>query len=285
MTAAMELALGTVQFGMKYGIAGRGAAVPESEVKEILAAAWQGGIRTLDTASAYGDIEERLQRLAQGRPFSIVAKIPAAAAATGAADVAEHVRKSIATIRARLGESVCAVLFHRAADLSDPGGDTAWSTAAESLAGTDLKLGASCYSPVELRELRARFPIAVAQVPGNALDQRLLAAEGSEYPEVHLRSAFLQGLLLMPEQQAAVRVPKAKAALLAWHRWCRERALDPLQAALSIVKAMPAVSRCVVGVDSVAQLQEIVTAWNDAESTRAPELAVQDQDVIDPRRW
>ena len=56
---AVELALGTVQFGLPTASpdAANGS---EREIKDILALAWRAGVRTLDTASAYGDIEERL---------------------------------------------------------------------------------------------------------------------------------------------------------------------------------------------------------------------------------
>ena len=74
---AVELALGTVQFGLTYGVAGRGEPVPEREIKDILALAWRAGVRTLDTASAYGDIEERLGGLMRDRAFKVTSKIPA----------------------------------------------------------------------------------------------------------------------------------------------------------------------------------------------------------------
>ena len=280
MSAPVQLALGTVQFGMRYGVAGAGSAVPEAEVKKILAAAWDGGIRMLDTATAYGDIEQRLSKLAQGLRFEIVSKIPALPAAVGSA---EHVRRAIATIFERLGDSVRAVLFHRGADLASDEGESAWTAARAALSGKDLKLGVSCYSPAELGALCERFPISVAQLPGNALDQRLQIS--SAPVEIHLRSAFLQGLLLMPPQVAIERVPGAAAALRAWHRWCDERGLSALQAALNIVKGLPGVRYCVVGVDSLSQLQQIQMAWDNATAMRAPELAVQSEDVIDPRRW
>ena len=62
----MKLALGTVQFGLAYGITGRGAVVPEQEVREILVAAADQGVSVLDTAVAYGDIEPRLAGLCAG---------------------------------------------------------------------------------------------------------------------------------------------------------------------------------------------------------------------------
>ena len=72
----MQLALGTVQFGLAYGITGKGQVVPEREVRGILARAWERGVRTLDTAAAYGDIEARLKGLCEGRAFRVISKVP-----------------------------------------------------------------------------------------------------------------------------------------------------------------------------------------------------------------
>ena len=47
---AKRLALGTVQFGLNYGIANQSGLVRETDAGEILGAAWNSGMRTLDTA-------------------------------------------------------------------------------------------------------------------------------------------------------------------------------------------------------------------------------------------
>jgi aryl-alcohol dehydrogenase-like predicted oxidoreductase len=98
-------------------------------------------------------------------------------------------------------------------------------------------------------------------------------------------SAFLQGLLLMPPEAARRKLPAAGLHVDRWHRWCADRQLAPLAAALSIVKGFAGVQACVVGVDSVKHLEDIVDAWNRVPATSAPGLATHDLEVIDPRRW
>ncbi|WP_313898442.1 aldo/keto reductase [Lederbergia sp. NSJ-179] len=57
----MELALGTVQLGMKYGI--QGNEQPDVEhALNILNEAYASGIRTLDTSSVYGTAEDVLNQ-------------------------------------------------------------------------------------------------------------------------------------------------------------------------------------------------------------------------------
>lgn len=281
----VQIALGTVQFGMAYGIAGRGEPVPPSEVRDILALAWKSGVQMLDTAPVYGDIEERLSDLLGDHSCNVVSKIPPVRPGAAPDEAARSVRDSVALSRRRLGARLSAILFHRAADLLGPLGDLIWRVAVEALRDTDVKLGASCYSPREAFLLQQRFPLALVQTPGNALDQRLHSDPPPAECEVHVRSVFLQGLLLMSPEEAAARVPAAKAAYARWSHWRREHDLTALEAALGVAKAFPSARYCVVGVDRCVQLAEILAAWERVAPIHAPTLAVDDESVIDPRRW
>lgn len=272
-----QLALGTVQFGLAYGVAGRDAAVSEDEARAILARAWELGIRRLDTAPGYGDIEQRLSRLAGDRDFTIVSKIPGIPAGT---DPADWVHRSCASSRARLGERLSGLLFHVATDLTGPDGAAAWAAARDHAPA----LGPSCYDADTLRAIAERFDVDMAQLPGSALDQSVARLSPAAV-EITLRSVFLQGLLLLPCDVATRRVPAAGDALRAFHRFADECGLTPLVAALGIARGLPGVGYCVVGVDSLAQLEEVAAAWADAPRLRAPELDVAVPDVIDPRRW
>jgi aryl-alcohol dehydrogenase-like predicted oxidoreductase len=283
--SGVQLALGTVQFGMAYGIAGNAAAVAAGEVETILRRARQAGVEVIDTAPGYGDIEQRLGVLAGNEPFTFVSKIPALPADQSASRVAEFVKESAARSMGRLGSRLKILLFHRAADLLEEHADRVWRSCEDAVRGAGIRLGVSAYTAEEAEVLGARFPIEVAQVPGNAFDQRLRDSRRLEKLEIHLRSAFLQGLLLIPRATAAAQVPAASEALRLWENWCQSRALEPLEAALGIVKALPGVRQCVVGVDSSAQFEQIVGAWNRAAPVDAAELALRDVQVIDPRLW
>lgn len=284
----MELALGTVQFGLRYGVAGRDTAVPPQEARAILQRAAALGIRLLDTAAGYGDIEPRLAALADGLPLRIVSKVPACPDGLDAAAAAAFARAGLARSIERLGPALAGFMFHRAEDLLGPHGKALWQACWPLAEAHGIALGVSCYDPATLGRVCARHPVALAQLPGNALDQRLASADAATLAaplQLHLRSAFLQGLLLMPQAAAAHRVPAAAVALARWHAWCQARSLAPLVAALGLVKGLPAVSHCVVGVDDLAQLEAIAAAWASAPVLRAPELQCDELAVIDPRQW
>ncbi|MBI5258795.1 MAG: aldo/keto reductase [Burkholderiales bacterium] len=280
----VELALGTVQFGLAYGVVGSGQQVADDEARRILAHAAARGVRVLDTAAAYGDIEQRLAGLAGAHAFSVVTKIPPLPEGLSAVGAADFVRQSVERSQARLGPLLRAVLFHSADNLLGPLGDVLWASASTFTTPQGLKLGVSCYGPAQLQQVAERYPVALAQLPGNALDQRL---NGHAFPriELHLRSAFLQGLLLAPAEQGGQRVPAAAAALQRWHQACELRGLTPLAAALGAVKALAGVRQVVVGVEGVAQFDEIAAAWAQAQPLALPELATEDPAIIDPRVW
>ncbi len=283
----MELALGTVQFGIPYGLAGRSEPVPEYEVRAILEYAFSAGIRILDTAAAYGTIERRLRRLTGNNPFRIVTKLPAMPQPATVEQAKQWAITQLNSAMDNLGDRLDTVMFHRADDLLETHGMDVWHICSEWAAKHDVRLGASCYDPQTLTNIRSLLSVEVAQLPSNALDQRLRthAHDNSGGVELHVRSAFLQGLLLMDEASATRRVPAAHSAITRWHTWLRQNSMEALPAALGLVKSLKGVHCCVVGVDRLNQLEELTGAWASTPPLEAPELASVDPSIIDPRNW
>jgi len=286
-----KLVLGTVQFGIAYGIAGLDAPVCESEVQRILDHAVEADVQTLDTAAAYGDIEQRLLRLIGSRPLKVVSKIPSlpptAEPKEAAALSLEHAERSLT----RLDHALATLMFHRSEDLLGDRGDAIMECLLPWAGRFGIQIGVSGYKPKDVSACRTRHGeiIRVAQLPGNALDQRVNSAKAQielEGVEVHLRSAFLQGLLLMDAETACDRLPGAAKVVSEWHLFCNRIGIKPLHAALGVVKSFTSISAVVLGVDTLEQWQQITSAWQDCESIEASSLACQDDSpVIDPRLW
>ena len=124
-----------------------------------------------------------------------------------------------------------------------------------------------------------------AQIPGNALDQRLHDATIAGDIRLDMRSVFLQGLLVGPQAVMAAKVPAAAQHIARFHAWAALHNLSPVQAAIAVAKSLPHVSGYVLGVDSVVQLAEILGAWQGASALHAPELGTQDLAIIRPDKW
>lgn len=281
----MKLALGTVQFGLRYGIANTGGQVPPQEISAILGTARASAIDTLDTAIAYGDSETRLGE-ASVDDFKVVSKLPKLDAGADAIDA--MVRSSLE----RLGVSALdGLLLHRAEDLAGSEGSAIFAAMVDlKERGVVRKIGVSVYDPTELSEIVPRYSLDLVQAPFNVLDQRLVTSGWLDRLkdagiEVHTRSAFLQGLLLMrPDARPAV-FARWRDVWATWDDWVAEAGTTALAAALRVALAQPGVDRVLVGVDSDLQLRDILRSAGESGPIPPTSLAVDDIDLINPARW
>jgi aryl-alcohol dehydrogenase-like predicted oxidoreductase len=284
----IRLALGTVQFGLNYGIANQSGQVADSEVGAILARAAAAGINTLDTAIAYGQSEACLGRAGVSR-WRVITKLPPLPRPV--ADLAQWAEGQIHGSLRRLGiTQLEAILLHRSSDLLGPQGETYLRTLHDlKAAGLTRAIGVSVYDPWELDRLWPLWCPEVVQAPCNVLDRRLinsgwLARLVGGGTRVHLRSAFLQGLLLMPARTRPQIFARWSGILDRWSKWCEESAVSPLAGALAFVQSVPGVERLVVGVDCARHLEEILAA-SLAKKVPPDDIFSEDGDLIDPSRW
>lgn len=285
----MDLVLGTAQWGAGYGLTNTHGALSDADVGEIVALALAGGIVAADThratnaAHGYGHAQLRLRPWAAR--FAITTKVFGGASAD--LPVLDQLRDSLTQLGA---ERVHACLVHDWYDLSDA---QAADTVAALLAAVDEglveRVGVSAYAVVDVERAARLFPVLGAvQVPCSAVDQRVVDAPVMERvhaagTQVQVRSVFLQGLLLEPDAPAALA---QHPDIRRFHRTFRDSGIDPVEACLSFVRALPWVDRVVVGVTGADELRQIANAWAaPAMEIDWPALASSDPDLVDPRRW
>lgn len=285
----MKLALGTAQFGLNYGIANRTGRVTGSSVGAMLELARISGIDTLDTAIAYGESEACLGDAGLAG-FRVVSKLPALPDGCTAVDA--WVQGQLAMSLARLGaDSLYGLLLHRPEQLIDEGG-VALYRALQRLKddGRVQKIGVSIYDPRQLDVLMSAYKFDLVQAPLNLMDRRLQASGWlqrlkDQEVEVHTRSAFLQGLLLMPRPAIPARFAPWTALWDRWHAWLAGHDLPAVQACLAYPLSLPGIDRVVVGADSAGQLSEVLQAAATCGSLDFPDLQCDAEDLINPARW
>ena len=272
------LALGTVQFGMAYGVANAAGQPSAASVQAILDTARTAGIDMLDTAEMYGEAETVLGR-SDTDGFQIVTKL-------GEIAPGENLAPRFTACLTRLDRpSVHGLLLHRPGRLLDKGGDQLWATL-ETLKGAG-KLGASTYTPEETEALLDRFPLGLVQLPLAPIDGRwnaTLERLAKAGVEVHTRSALLQGLLAMPADKRPDHFRPWQTLLVGWDTWCADLNLDRAAAALALVRARDSISRVVVGVDSAAQLSGLLNGPTELPNLPS-ELTTQDPNLLNPALW
>lgn len=287
-----KLALGTVQWGMRYGIAGRGQPQP-AEIGAILDTARAAGVSVLDTAHAYGTAERVIGSLPAAAAFAIVTKtLPLRQPViddAGRGAVADALEESLTRLQR---QSVYAVLVHDAGDLLARGADRLWKALeAFRAAGKARRIGVSVYNPEQCRAVAAAFPVEVIQLPLNIYDQRflqtgVLADLKARGVEVHTRSAFLQGLLMMRPGELPAHFDAIRGRHAAFHDRCVANGVTPLAAALQFCLQQPLIDRVVVGCETKQQFEEIGSAArSEAPAMVYSDLAVTDPNIVEPSRW
>ena len=286
MAKAERLALGTVQFGQEYGIANRSGRVSLDEVARILEIARTAGIDTLDTAATYGDSEVRLGEIGV-TDWNLVSKLPEMPA--DITDVTGWSEASTALSLQRLGvESFDGLLLHRPRQLNGDRGDELLAALIGLRdSGVTRRVGISAYGPDDLDAVwDDRFDLV--QTPFNVLDRSLLNSGWLDRlvaggVEVHTRSAFLQGLLVMEERPP--QFDRWGRLFDEWDHWLQAHSTTPVAACIGFSLAQPGIDRVVVGVDSAQQLQDVLAVVDDPIPTPPDTLLSNDPDLIDPSRW
>lgn len=276
-----RLAIGTVQFGLPYGISNNSGKTPEKEVAKILALARKSGINTLDTASAYGESELVLghQNL---KSFKLISKF--------SLNSGLSISEALATTLQRLGQtSIYGFLAHNTRTLLDS--PELWDEL-EKLrqSGKVRRIGYSLYSPDELENLLAlnMYP-GLIQVPYNLLDRRFepyFTALAKKGVEIHTRSAFLQGLLFMEKEKLPSFFDPVKlilAQLAKRFPSTKEKAGYLLQFCLK----NSYVSKVVIGVNNVSQLNQNICSLKKryTESTELPGIFDVPESILIPSNW
>ncbi len=285
----MKIALGTAQFGLPYGIANQAGQVTCSAAKVMLDLAAANGIDTIDTAIAYGESEAYLGE-AGVQGFRLVTKLPAVP--DGCDDVKGWVRGQVAASLARLGvNAVHGLLLHRPEQLLESDGKALFhALQGVKDTGQAQKVGVSIYAPSELEALTSRYRFDLIQVPFNLVDRRLHATGWlqrlkDEGIEIHTRSAFLQGLLLMPQAIRPAKFSPWSELWRTWHEWLLHHGISAVQACLAFPLSFPEIERVVVGADSVNQLEQIISAATNAAPVDFPDLHCDAENLINPARW
>jgi aryl-alcohol dehydrogenase-like predicted oxidoreductase len=284
-----KLILGTVQFGLDYGINNRSGKPTAERVSAILDLAFQRGIRILDTAEAYGNAQEVIgdyHRTSSNR-FKIVTKYSA-----GRNDLPDNLPERVAQDLKTLNvDQLYGYMFHSWKDFEMY--YDRYRSDIESLKEQGLikKFGVSVYTNSELESLLA-YPVDLVQLPFNMLDNQaqrgaLIAAARQKGMEVHTRSVFLQGLFFMeplPEKLKALKPYLKEVSELS-----NIHGLSLADIALNYAVQQEQIDQVLIGVDTVAQLNQNLESLDRPLSgkliAQLDQINVKEHTLLNPSTW
>jgi aryl-alcohol dehydrogenase-like predicted oxidoreductase len=284
-----KFALGAAQFGLAYGISNVIGKLTKSEGKEILFKAQSAGVHTIDTAIAYGDSESTLGELGVAE-WRVITKLPELDVSEGSVEHRVQMVLNDSLKRLQI-ESVHGLLLHRPAQLLGPDGKSVYrALMAERERGRATKIGISIYDPEELEGIPSSMNFDIVQAPLNIFDMRMVRSGWIEKLqevgcELHVRSIFLQGLLLMQRSTRPSYFSRWNHLWESWENWLEEAGLSPLQACVRHALRTPGVETIVVGVNSAAQLVEILAAAEGEMPTPPANLRTDDITFLNPSLW
>ena len=292
-----QTCLGTVQFGLNYGVSNKNGQIADADVQRILELAHHYNVSRLDTAADYGDCERVLSKYPETlQNFSI---------ATKSIKTSNIQEKKFSKIKTDLIESIetsLDILGMKSFDLyylRSPETlfqyhreDTSKYIAEIKEKGLVNKIGISIYEEKQLNDILEVFQPDVIQIPFNILDQRLsksgtlksLKAKGIE---IYARSLFLQGLLLMQSDQIPNFFRPIKSHLQQIHSQLTEYSLSPLQACLLCAFQTKEIDKIILGVSSLKEWKEILKTI--AELPNHPldwsSMSLDNEIFLNPSKW
>ena len=289
--AISKLSLGSVQWGKPYGVSNSNGQTDFKEVNRILTKARSVGIHLIDTAANYGNAEVVLGKNNLNY-FSIVTK------------TSKFENKSISKIEVddlnlkfeqsliKLNQSSCyGLLIHQKEDIFKNGSHYLIEILNKlKLKGLVKKIGISLYDSNDIDKVIERLRPDIIQLPINVFDQRFIIDGSLNYIksksiEVHARSVFLQGLLLMPSEKIPVFFKTWIKKINEWKNTCTKKKINCLDAALNFVIKQNNVDYCLVGVENLTQLEQCIRATQNNEIYDFSEFACKDLKLINPNNW
>jgi len=282
----LKITLGTVQFGINYGISNQHGVPSDTELKTIFKVAKSSGIQQLDTAKAYGNAEERIGELSNSK-FDIITKFP---------NVASEKELEIAlseSLHKLNVSSIYGYLAHNADVLIQK--PSLWKVLLEAKKeGKIKKIGYSLYTPEQLERLLDLNCIPdLVQLPYSILDRKFekqLSILKQLGTEVHVRSVFLQGLYFMNPNKLPEKLQPLQDSLQELKNLCIENNVSVGGLALNYVISNPNIDKVVMGVETAAQLQQNIQMVLDWKAdfglfSKIEAIEIKDKSLLNPVNW
>ena len=285
----MKIALGTANFGQKYGLAGK-IIKSDKKIKKIIQFANNSKIKLIDTSNNYGSSETLLGNN-NLKNFKIITKLKISNDEKKSNNLENIVFNKVEESLLKLNiKKLYAILLHESNDLKSNKRHKLIKVL-KKLKKRNLvsKIGISIYNPKELNFIWPFWKPDIVQCPFNILDRRIyesgwLKKLKKNKTEIHVRSIFLQGLLLQNEKSMPRKFKKWKNIFKKWNNYCKKENISKVQGCVNFIKSFKKISFVIIGFEDIKQVKNIISYFeNDRKSYTT--IACNDIRLIDPRLW
>jgi aryl-alcohol dehydrogenase-like predicted oxidoreductase len=291
-----RLVLGTAQIGMPYGIANKIGQPAASDVKAIILTACEHGIKEFDTAQAYAKSEEilgkALNEIGISKNVKIITKLDPKLNHRSKEILSRALNQSLKRLKV---PRLFGLMLHKEEhlDLINQGLGDILSNFIED--GRVEHIGISTYSPANALKALDTGGIDIVQVPANLLDHRFVRANVFDTAvrlrkQIYIRSAFLQGLIMLDEKSLPSKMHYAKPILDKLEGLSSLFNMEKNVMALTYLRNKYKQAKILFGAETPEQVRQNCICW----SKRIPygfvsavdeKLNVLDERITDPSRW
>ena len=283
-----KLGIGTLQFGQNYGVANKTGKLKSKEIITIKKLAEKNNIKIIDTAQVYGDSEKRLGELGFSK-FNLVSKLPVI---NPPKDRFKWVLKSLKLSLKKLNiKKIYGMHIHNTKFLLDKKGDQIYKGLLHAKEeGLIKKIGVSIYTVEELKKIISKYKIDLVLLPFNIFDQRLLKSNilkelKDRNIEIHTRTSFLQGLLLMKKKDIPQKFSRYKKFFDNWEKICRKKKMTKYEVCLKYALSNNYIDKVIVGIDSAQQFKKLIISAGYIDVPKKSIDASNEINLINPAKW
>ncbi|KZR73708.1 aldo/keto reductase [Prochlorococcus marinus] len=289
----MELCLGTVQLGQDYGITNKTGKPKQQESESILEFAAKEKIKYLDTAQAYGSSEEVIGKSNSRKCFKIITKLKPLKAEEIGNEINvwnESIEKSLNKLNIK---TIDTLLLHKSSDFPVQRQSIMkeWITKNKEI-GNFKRFGLSIYEKEELKDIDIGC-VDVIQLPMSIYDQRhiengLIGELNNERISVHVRSIFLQGLILTEGKYWPDFISEnLRKHHLRWTKGQIEKNQSMLEGAINFIKSIENIEAAIVGITNMREIRDIIRIWKRSKQKSHMNTIWSWKNIndIDPRVW
>jgi len=292
-----KLTLGTAQFGLEYGINNITGKPNFHKSIEMLEFAYLNGIRSIDTAAAYGDSETLIGNwieIYKHNDLYITTKIPSISNANILKDdISDYIEEQVYSSFERLKvKKLDNIMVHDYSDLVHYGEIIVKVLTKLKDKGYVKNIGCSIYD-LESIDIFSRYTFDTIQFPASIFNQSILESDQliklkEKNVKTFVRSIFVQGLVFMNP----IKLPKDLAGIKDYLMQLIEIScnykLTISEIAISYLLNHESIDSIVFGVDSINQLKEIIEIKGKSSVDREvikDKFSNIPKELVDPRKW
>jgi aryl-alcohol dehydrogenase-like predicted oxidoreductase len=286
-----KLVLGTVQFGLNYGVNNNEGKPTQKVINEILSYAFENNITILDTAEAYGDAQHRIGSYHKTSPykFNIITKF-----SSGINDLSNAIIKRVEDNLITLNvDKLYAYMFHSYDDFKKYFKGFKKDLQQLKRENKIENIGVSVYTNEQLLDVLNFSDITLVQLPFNLLDNEskrgdILKLAKQKGVEIHTRSAFLQGLFFKPLKEFPMKLNSLIPYLKKINHIKKDLSVSTESLSLKYPLQKEYIDKVIIGVGSIEQLKsnlKITNQSTDISLKKIDDINVAEKELLNPANW